>query len=77
MLVYLKYLKKGKTINQLKLMFQISIHPDPDLEFLFYFLESKFTFSAYISPFYLMMYNSKTWIGTLITDLDSKLKLEF
>ena len=41
------------------------------------FLESKFSFSADISPFYVVIYNSKTWIGILNTDLDSKLKLEF
>ena len=42
------------------------------------FLESKFSFSAHISPFYVqMIYNSKTWIAVLNTALDSKLKLEF
>ena len=41
------------------------------------FLESKFSFSADISTFYVMIYNSKTSIGILNTDLDSKLKLEF
>ena len=40
-------------------------------------LEPKFSFSADISPFYVMIYNSKTWIEILNTDLDSKLKLEF
>ena len=41
------------------------------------FLESKFNFFADISPFYVMIYNYKTWIGILNIDLDSKLKLEF
>ena len=41
------------------------------------FLESKFSFSADILPFFVMLYNSKTCIGILNTDLDSKLKLEF
>ena len=40
------------------------------------FLESKFSFFGDISPFYVMIYNSKTCIGILNTDLDSKLKLE-
>ena len=40
------------------------------------FLESKFLFSAHISPFYVIIYNSKTWIGILNTALGSKLKLE-
>ena len=39
------------------------------------FLESKFSFSADISLFYVMIYNSKTWIGILKSDLDSKLKI--
>ena len=26
-------------------------------------IDSRFTFSADISPFYAMIYNSKTWIG--------------
>ena len=39
------------------------------------FLESKFPFFADISSFYVMIYNSKTSIMFLITDLDSKLKL--
>jgi hypothetical protein len=34
------------------------------------FLESKFSFSGDISPFYVMIYNSKTWSGFLNTDLD-------
>ena len=41
------------------------------------FLESKFPFSAHISFFYVIIYNSKTLIGILNADLDSKLKLEF
>ena len=41
------------------------------------FLESKLSFSGDISPFYVMIYNSKTCIGFQNTDLDSKLKLEF
>ena len=41
------------------------------------FLESKLLFPAPISPFYVMNYNPKTWIGILNADLDSKLKLEF
>jgi hypothetical protein len=41
------------------------------------FLESKFSFSADISPFFVMIYNSKICIGIINTDLDSKLKLEF
>ena len=41
------------------------------------FLESKFSFSAHISSFYVMIFNSKTSIGILNTDLDSELKLEF
>ena len=39
----------------------------------FQFLESKFSFSADISPFYVMIYNSKT----LNIVLNSNLKLEF
>ena len=39
------------------------------------FLESKFSFSAYTSSFYVMTYNSKTWIGILNTDLDEKWKV--
>ena len=39
------------------------------------FLESKFYF-ADIAPFNIMIYNSKTCIGFLNTDLDSKLELE-
>ena len=41
------------------------------------FLESKLSFSGDISRIYVMIYNSKTRIGFLNTDLDSKLKLEF
>ena len=41
------------------------------------FLKSKFSFSEDISPFYVVIYNSKTCIGILNTNLDSKLKLEF
>ena len=41
------------------------------------FLESKLSFSGDISSFYVMNYNSKTWIGFLNSDLDSILKLEF
>ena len=41
------------------------------------FLESKFPFPADILLFYIMIYNSKTCIGILNSDLDSKLKLEF
>ena len=41
------------------------------------FLESKFSFSADISPFYVMIDNSKTSIGSLNTELDFRLKLEF
>ena len=40
------------------------------------FLESKFSFSADISPYY-YFYNSKTWIWILNTILDYNLKLEF
>ena len=40
-------------------------------------IESKFSFFAHISSFYVMIYNSKTWIAILNADLDSKLKLEF
>ena len=38
-------------------------------------LESKFSFFAKISTFYVMIYNSKTGIGILDADLDFKLKL--
>ena len=41
------------------------------------FLESKFSISADILPFHVMIYDSKTCVGILNTDLDSKLKLEF
>ena len=41
------------------------------------FLESKFSFFADILFFYVMIYNSKTSIMFLITDLDSNLKLKF
>ena len=41
------------------------------------FLESKLSFSGDISSFYVMNYNSKTSIGVLNSDLDSKLKLKF
>ena len=41
------------------------------------FLESKFSFSAHISTFFVVIYIYKTWIGILNTDLDFKLKLEF
>ena len=41
------------------------------------FLESKCSFSGDISPFYVVIYNSKTWIGFLKTGFDSELKLEF
>ena len=41
------------------------------------FLESKLSFSLDISRFYVMIYNSKTWIGFLNSDLDFKLELEF
>ena len=41
------------------------------------FLESIFSIFAVISSVYVMIYNSKTSIMFLITDLDSKLKLEF
>ena len=40
------------------------------------FLESKFSFSADFSHFYVMIYNSKNCIRILNTDLDSKLKLK-
>ena len=40
------------------------------------FVESKLSFSTDISPFYVMVYNSKTCIGVLNIDLDSKLKLK-
>ena len=36
------------------------------------FLEPKFLFSGDILPFYVLIYNSKTWIGFLDTDLDFK-----
>ena len=41
------------------------------------FLDSKLSLSGDISPFYVMIYNSKTQIGVPNTDLDSKSKLEF
>ena len=51
--------------------------PKSCFRILIQFLESKFSFSADISPIYVMIYNSKTCIGILNNDLDSKLKLEF
>ena len=44
------------------------------LEFWFKFLESKISFSADISLFYVMIYNSNTWIGILNTDSDRNLR---
>ena len=41
------------------------------------FLEYNLLFSAHISPFYVMIYNSKSGIGILNADVDSKFKLEF
>ena len=39
------------------------------------FLGSELLFSAYISPFYVLIYNSKTGIGILNAALDFKLEL--
>ena len=59
--------------------YALSFYP-PKLCFriLIQFLESEFSFSADISTFNVMIYNSKICcIGILNTDLGSKLKLEF
>ena len=41
----------------------------PVFRILLLFLKSNFSFSAHISPFYVMIYDSKTWIGIPNTDL--------
>ena len=51
--------------------------PKSCFRILIQFLESKISFSGNISPFYAMIYNSKSWIRFLNTDLDSKLKLRY
>ena len=40
-------------------------------------LDYKLSFSAHISLFYVMFYNSKHALGFINTDLDSKLKKDF
>ena len=61
-------------------LFQINVlsfySPKFSFRILIQFSESKFSFSDDISPFYVVIYNSKTCIGILNTDLDSKSKLE-
>ena len=59
-------------------MYVLNFYPPTSrFRILIQFLESKHSFSAHISPFYVMIYNFKTRIGILNADLDFKLKLEF
>ena len=65
-------------INGIFIMYVLNFYPPKScFRILIQFLESKHSFSAHISPFYVMIYNSKTGIGILNADLDVKLKQDF